>query len=314
MWSIDSILVYKNSCVEVVTAKEFRKKLFYCLLVFGVVLIGMSLLSGEQKQKYLEQDIHDLKQQYALEEYKIAGLKDAYNIISEVYIEREKIQRVISAVNPHLQQEEIKLWVTQLSENAGHIEYCLNKNSLSKIHPNDHQYAFNPGISLLLSVGAFESDYNLYSSSRKGAFGPMQLRKVTALSIGVADPKDPADNITGGSKYLCDLLQKYYIYPDQLELALASYNAGRTRVFTKWMPEWGNSWNDINNGLIQSGGSFKETRNYVSSIVSLTRLLVSGHWNGQTKIFWRNYKSQVRNASVAMDYGVTSYSGSGTFR
>jgi len=196
-----------------------------------------------------------------------------------------------------------------LLENAKKIEYYLNDNTLKKLESKDHQYSFEPGMSLLLAVAALESDFNLYTKSRKGAFGPMQLREGTARFLGVQNLRDPADNISGGTKYLCDLLEKYHLFPDQLELTLASYNAGRTRVLKTWIPNWGRTWNDINDGLINSGRSFKETRNYVGSITTMVRLFVSGQWSYQNKRFWRNYKTITRETNVAVNYGIPSYGG-----
>jgi soluble lytic murein transglycosylase-like protein len=52
--------------------------------------------------------------------------------------------------------------------------------------------------------------------------GLMQLMPLTAQSLG-ADPKDPAQNVDAGARYLRDLLLKY---DGLLWHALAAYNAG----------------------------------------------------------------------------------------
>ena len=75
---------------------------------------------------------------------------------------------------------------------------------------------------LVRSVMAAESGFDLRALSPKGAVGLMQLMPVTARNLGV-DPRDPAQNVDAGARYLRDLLLKY---DGQLWHALAAYNAG----------------------------------------------------------------------------------------
>lgn len=72
-----------------------------------------------------------------------------------------------------------------------------------------------------------ESAYRANAVSNKGAQGLMQLIPATASRFGVSDPFDPAQNITGGVKYLSWLLKRYR---DNLSLASAAYNAGEGAV------------------------------------------------------------------------------------
>ena len=80
---------------------------------------------------------------------------------------------------------------------------------------------------LLRAVVEAESDYNQNEVSKAGAMGLMQLMPETAKQVGVVDPFNPYENLTGGAKYLSQMIKKY---DGNVELALAAYNAGPGRV------------------------------------------------------------------------------------
>lgn len=80
---------------------------------------------------------------------------------------------------------------------------------------------------LLHAVISAESGYNPAAVSLKGAVGLMQLMPATARRYGVENSFDPAQNIHGGAQYLSHLLQ---LFGNNLELALAAYNAGENAV------------------------------------------------------------------------------------
>jgi soluble lytic murein transglycosylase-like protein len=89
------------------------------------------------------------------------------------------------------------------------------------------KYALPAGF--VASVMRAESGFNPAALSPKGAIGLMQLMPGTARDLGV-DPKQPAQNAEAGARYLRDLLAKYEDRPDQVQLALAAYNAGTAAV------------------------------------------------------------------------------------
>ena len=112
---------------------------------------------------------------------------------------------------------------------------------------------------LLQALIATESGFDTFAVSPKGAVGLMQLMPPTAERYGVkADKKtpiekkltDPKTNIKAGSTYLRDLIK---LFPGQLELAVAAYNAGE--------------------GAVQRAGNkipnYPETKNYVKTVMQL---------------------------------------------
>ena len=98
---------------------------------------------------------------------------------------------------------------------------------------------------LVRSVISNESDFQPRAVSPKGAIGLMQLMPATAEALG-ADPRDPAQNVDAGTRYLRDLLEKY---DGGLWHALAAYNAGPGAV-----------------DKYQGGPPYRETIDYVGRI------------------------------------------------
>jgi soluble lytic murein transglycosylase-like protein len=92
-----------------------------------------------------------------------------------------------------------------------------------------------------------ESNYRARARSPRGAMGLMQLMPSTAREYKVGNPFDPKANIEAGIKHLKTLIDRFGV-----ELALAAYNAGEGAVKRfKGVPP------------------YRETRNYVSKILSL---------------------------------------------
>jgi soluble lytic murein transglycosylase-like protein len=92
-----------------------------------------------------------------------------------------------------------------------------------------------------------ESNYRPKAKSARGAMGLMQLMPSTAREYNVRNPYDPKSNVAAGVKHLKSLIDRWGV-----ELALAAYNAGEGAV---------KKFNGI--------PPYRETRNYVSRILSL---------------------------------------------
>ena len=116
---------------------------------------------------------------------------------------------------------------------------------------------------LLQALIATESGFDSRAVSPKGAVGLMQLIPPTAERYGVRASKnasiekrltDPVVNIRAGASYLSDLIK---MFPGQIELALAAYNAGE--------------------GAVQRAGNkipnYPETKNYVKTVMQLYGVL-----------------------------------------
>jgi hypothetical protein len=103
---------------------------------------------------------------------------------------------------------------------------------------------------LVHAVIQAESAYRANAVSTSGAVGLMQLMPATASRFGVIDSSNPEQNIDGGTRYLRHLLD---LFPNNLDLAIAAYNAGENSVLRH------------NNSI----PPYPETQNYVKQVMAL---------------------------------------------
>ncbi|MGZ3689746.1 MAG: lytic transglycosylase domain-containing protein, partial [Bdellovibrionota bacterium] len=114
---------------------------------------------------------------------------------------------------------------------------------------------------LIISLIRQESAFNDRAKSPAGALGLMQLQPSTARRFERVSKKqllDPKTNIRVGVKYFTRLLRQY---DNDVELALAAYNAGPQNV-----AEWQKRYPISNRLLFIDLMPLRETRDYVSSI------------------------------------------------
>ena len=113
----------------------------------------------------------------------------------------------------------------------------------------------NVEAALLRAVIVVESGFDEHAESHRGAQGLMQLMPETARLYGVSNAFDPSENVNAGARYLRELIDRY---ENDLELALAAYNAGEEAVerYGRKIPP------------------FNETRRYVPKVLKIYNSLL----------------------------------------
>lgn len=111
-------------------------------------------------------------------------------------------------------------------------DFSVNPNMLAKsaaYSPIIDDAASNTDVesALLRAVIVVESGFDERAVSHRGAQGLMQLMPATARHYGVSDAFDPSQNVQAGAQHLRELIDRY---DNDLELALAAYNAGEDAV------------------------------------------------------------------------------------
>ncbi|WP_020200821.1 lytic transglycosylase domain-containing protein [Cupriavidus sp. WS] len=146
--------------------------------------------------------------------------------------------------------------------------YVVNHPNIATVEPIIRQVAQAQNVdpALVKAVMAVESGFNPGAVSPKGAIGLMQVIPDTGARFGVAaDARrtveqklaDPRINISAGVRYLRWLME---LFPGNLELVLAAYNAGEGAV------------QRYNNAI----PPFPETRQYVSTVLQFYRFYRPG--------------------------------------
>ena len=141
-------------------------------------------------------------------------------------------------------------WISEYNKGITLTEAALISRTIiryARLHDVDPK--------LVVALVATESAFRRDARSPAGAQGLGQLMPATAAMLGVTDPWEPEQNLSGTVRYLARQLQRWN---DSAELALASYNAGP--------------------GAVERYGGippYRETQEYVSYVLSLHRELQS---------------------------------------
>ena len=190
----------------------------------GLDITLTNIKEVETKINYIEQKFNRLLTGYS------NGIKSFDNILDEK-IKKDKDNIDLKKIS--------SLTKDATNNNINEIvEKYAQKNNLDK--------------SLVNAVIQAESNFHNKAVSPAGAQGLMQLMPLTAQNLGVDNPFNPEENISGGTKYLKNLISRY----DSVELGLAAYNAGPANV---------NKYGGI--------PPYDETRNYVKKVMELQKTL-----------------------------------------
>lgn len=125
----------------------------------------------------------------------------------------------------------VKTWKGWGESAAARVDFSRLSENRKRFGSNieaaarDHQLP----LALVHAVITAESAYDPNAVSRAGAVGLMQLMPATAERYGVRDRRDPVANISGGTRYLRDLLG---MFNNDVRLAVAAYNAGENAVIS----------------------------------------------------------------------------------
>jgi soluble lytic murein transglycosylase-like protein len=156
----------------------------------------------------------------------------------DVNIDKSLIEQIVPDEVPYPEPEtavEVGVATTGQIENP-YGELIASMSEAHGVDPN-----------LVRALIEVESNYRPKATSPRGAMGLMQLMPSTAREYNVRNPYDPKSNVAAGVKHLKSLIDRWGV-----ELALAAYNAGEGAV---------RKFNGI--------PPYRETRNYVSRILSL---------------------------------------------
>jgi soluble lytic murein transglycosylase-like protein len=121
---------------------------------------------------------------------------------------------------------------------------------MGSIRAAAHRNGVDPD--LLTALVWTESSFVPDAVSHAGAVGLTQLMPPTADALGV-DPFDPSQNLDGGARYLRQMIDRF----ERVDLALAAYNAGPTRL----------------SSLLDGSGTVPISQDYVSTVLNRQQTL-----------------------------------------
>ena len=142
-----------------------------------------------------------------------------------------KAQKKTGAISYRFAQYQKK--VKRLHNPTAHADWKRFEQTNRYFEKYGRQYGFDP--LLLAALGFQESRLDQSARSSTGAIGIMQLMPATGKSMRVGDITVPEANIHAGTKYINELLTRYFTDAsfegiNRALFAFASYNAGPNRI------------------------------------------------------------------------------------
>lgn len=130
-------------------------------------------------------------------------------------------------------------------------------NVLPDLKPLFQKYAVQFDWRLLAAISYQESHWDSLATSPTGVRGLMMLTRNTAQSLGLTDRLDPEQSISGGARYLSDMMNKVpstVPEDERIWFALAAYNMGYwhmidARALTAQQKGNPDSWADVKQRL-----------------------------------------------------------------
>lgn len=164
--------------------------------------------------------------------------------------------------------------VKRLQDPTGRADWKRFQETIALFEKYGSKYGFDP--LMLAALGFQESRLDQNARSSVGAVGIMQLMPATGASMKVGDVHVTEPNIHGGTKYMNELMTKYFKdatfdETNRTLFAFASYNAGPNRIakLRKVAADRGldpNLWFD-NVEIVVSEKVGRETTTYVRNIL-----------------------------------------------
>lgn len=150
----------------------------------------------------------------------VVGWTIKTNIYSEAFVRTEHCSIPTTAiVIPY------KVYIDEV-DNSNKTNQLKHHSKIDKLIVNySEKYEVEP--SLIRAIIKVESNFDPKAKSNTGACGIMQLNEVTQKELGLENPLVLEHNIEAGIRYFKTLLD---MYDNDLECALAAYNAGPTIV------------------------------------------------------------------------------------
>jgi len=119
--------------------------------------------------------------------------------------------------------------IDQISNNTGTADWKRFEQTISLFEKYGARYGFDP--LMLAAQGYQESRLRQDAKSHVGAIGVMQIMPATGRELKVGDIRVIEPNVHGGTKYMDQLMTKYFkdakfTETNRTLVAFASYNAG----------------------------------------------------------------------------------------